>query len=64
MLSSFHLFLVQKPRCPPQIIRHQSESPLCDLRDLCAMLSSFRLFLAQKPRCSPQIIRRNPNPPP
>ena len=33
-------------------------SPLCDLRDLCAMLIPLTSFLAQKPRCPPKNFQR------
>ena len=39
---------------PGQSFPAYRQSPLCDLRDLCAMLSPFREILAPKPTVSPQ----------
>jgi hypothetical protein len=42
----------------------QSQSPLCDLRDLCAMLSPMGFFPAQNPSCPPKSLPQlNLNPP-
>jgi hypothetical protein len=42
---------------------HQSQSPLYDLRDLCAMLSPFALFSPVSSGRSSKVFAHNPNPP-
>jgi hypothetical protein len=42
---------------------HQSQSPLYDLRDLCAMLSPFALFSPVSSGRSSKVFATNPNPP-